>query len=342
MQSSWNFWSDIQLVHSAIPASSMKDIDLSASLFGKTLDAPIVISAITGGHPVARKINENLASAAAENGVAMGVGSQRAGIEHPELAETYSVISKYDVPLVIGNLGAPQFVDGEKAYGVEEAQEALDMIGADILAIHLNYLQEAVQPEGETDAEGLLEALSSLSNQVPIIAKETGAGISRQNALSLKDAGVMGFDVGGLGGTSFSAVEVYRARAVGDRRRERLGELLWDWGIPTPVSIKEASVGLPIIATGGIRNGLDVMRALVMGANAGGIAGRLLKPAMEGPKQASKALEDVIEELRTVMFLSGVADLAGTTSTRWFAYEPTKSWLSSLGHNPGHGPGMNR
>ncbi|MCK4717179.1 MAG: type 2 isopentenyl-diphosphate Delta-isomerase, partial [Thermoplasmata archaeon] len=328
--------------HSAIPRVDMEDVDLSATLFGERIEAPIVISAITGGHPLAQSINANLAKAAAEHGVAMGVGSQRAGIEHPELAPTYSVVKEFDVPLVIGNLGAPQLVDPNNPYGAEEASSAMDMIGADILALHLNYLQEAVQPEGDLVAAGLLDAIASLSEDFPLLAKETGAGISRQNALALKEAGVKGIDVGGLGGTSFSAVEVYRARAVGDGHREQLGQMLWDWGIPTPVSIKEASVGLPLIATGGVRNGVDVLRALVLGANAAGIAGRLLAPAMEGPVHTSKALKEIIDEFRTTLFLCGLASVEDAHGAQWFAFEPTKTWFQSLGHIAGSGPGPSR
>ncbi len=308
----YNYWDDIQFVHQAVPDFDMEDIDISIELFGKRLKAPFIISGMTGGCDSGKVVNENLAVAAEELGIGMGVGSQRAALEHPELVDSYSVIMDYDIPLVYANIGAPQLIsqdDGHRIIGTEEGRTAMEMVGAHLLAIHLNYLQEIAQPEGDLKAHGVIEAITELSRELPILAKETGAGISHEAALLLKDAGIKGIDVGGAGGTSFSAVEVYRAMEAGDSLRERLCRTFWNWGIPTPVSVKLAKVGLPIIATGGLRDGLDLARAIAMGADAGGFAKQLLGPAMESPDTVVREVELILEELKVAMFLTGVRNI---------------------------------
>ncbi|OGS51439.1 MAG: type 2 isopentenyl-diphosphate Delta-isomerase, partial [Euryarchaeota archaeon RBG_16_68_12] len=252
----YNYWADVHLVHRALPEIDLDDVDVSCTLLGRKLDAPLVISSMTGGFGMGREINESLAKAAAETGVAMGVGSQRAALEKPELADTYAVVKDYDVPLRFANLGAPQLVpqEGKRAYGLEDARRAMAMVDAHALIVHLNFLQEVVQPEGDRRGRGCLAAISRLAARLPVVAKETGAGISREVALALKRAGVRGIDVGGLGGTSFSAVEHYRAKKESASLKERLGATFWNWGIPTPASIVLADVGLPVIATGGVRS----------------------------------------------------------------------------------------
>ena len=248
------YWDDVKLLHASMPEIDLRDIDTSIKLFGRELSAPIIISAMTGGFGKAKEINESLARVAEKYGIGLGVGSQRAALENPELAETYSVIAGYDVPLRIGNLGLPQLVrQGPKApLDVEDGKAAMEMVEAHVLAVHLNYLQEVVQPEGDTCAKGGLAAVEKLSSRLPVMAKETGAGVSRESALRLKKAGVRGIDIGGLGGTSFSAVECFRARSAKDVSRENIGKAFWDWGIPSPVSVVLANVGLPIVATGGL------------------------------------------------------------------------------------------
>ncbi|HUU06916.1 MAG TPA: type 2 isopentenyl-diphosphate Delta-isomerase, partial [Thermoplasmata archaeon] len=288
------YWDDVKLLHASMPEIDLRDIDTSIKLFGRELSAPIIISAMTGGFGKAKEINESLARVAEKYGIGLGVGSQRAALENPELAETYSVIAGYDVPLRIGNLGLPQLVrQGPKApLDVEDGKAAMEMVDAHVLAVHLNYLQEVVQPEGDTCAKGGLAAVEKLSSRLPVMAKETGAGVSRESALRLKKAGVRGIDIGGLGGTSFSAVECFRARSAKDVSRENIGKAFWDWGIPSPVSVVLANVGLPIVATGGLRTGLDVARALCIGASCGGMAGRLLPSALKG-------MDAVDREVRT-------------------------------------------
>src|SRR5712691_2423040 len=199
----YNYWSDIRLVHNALPEIDLDDIDLGVKFFGKRLEAPLIISSMTGGFGMGKEINANLAKGAAEVGVAMGVGSQRAALEKPDLVPTYAVVKDFGVPLVFANLGAPQLVPqaGKRAYGVADATKAVEMIDADALIVHLNFLQEVVQPEGDRRAKGCLAAIKAVASKFPLIAKETGAGISRETAQKLKGAGARAIDVGGLGGT---------------------------------------------------------------------------------------------------------------------------------------------
>lgn len=324
-----NLWDDLQYVHESIPEFDMDEIDLSVELFGKRLKAPIIISGMTGGCESGRQVNENLATAAEELGIGMGVGSQRAALEQSDLVDSYSIIREHDIPFVYGNIGAPQLIaqdDGHDPVDVEAGRRAMEMIGADMLAIHLNYLQEIAQPEGDLKARGVLQAITDLASELPILAKETGAGISRNTALQLKDAGVLGFDVGGAGGTSFSAVEVYRAMDAKDHLRERLGRTFWDWGIPTPVSVELAQVGLPIIATGGLRSGLDVARAITLGADAGGFANQLLRSALEGPEEVIREIELIREELKVTMFLTGARDVGELHSRNLIRTGRIRDW----------------
>jgi isopentenyl-diphosphate delta-isomerase len=327
-----NHWDDIYMIHHALPEINKSDIDLTTKLFGKKIAAPIIISAMTGGFPKAKKINSNLAKAASELEIGLGVGSQRPAIEKPALKESYTVINDYDIPLVIGNLGIPQFINqkGKPAFNIENAHEAMDMIDADILALHLNYLQELIQPEGDTNAKGSVKALKRLTRKLPILAKETGAGISRDTALILKNAEVKGIDVGGSSGTSFVAIEMHRAQKKGDKLKLRLGETFLDWGIPTPVSVIEADVGLPIIATGGIRTGRDIGRALIIHASAAGIAGKLLKPATVSAKAVIHELETMMEELKAAMFLINALKVNDIRKKDKLITGRTAAWLTAL------------
>ncbi len=327
-----NYWDDLSFIHNALPEVDLDDIDLSTRLFGKALSAPLIIAAITGGYSGAEKINRNLARAAEKLGIGMGVGSQRPGLKDRSLTSSYEVLREFDIPLKLGNVGAPQIIDqkGDPGLELEDIAHAMEMIDADIIAFHLNYLQEIVQPEGDHDAEGCLEAIRHIAMHYPVIAKETGAGISRHIALSLKHVGVLGMDIGGMGGTSWSAVEYYRAKKDKDALRMRLGKTFWNWGIPTPVAVVEASVGLPIIATGGIRNGLDAARAVCIGANAAGIANTLLKPALESAEAVVNELEMVIQEFKVAMFLTGSRDCKELANKNVVVTGKTKQWLEEL------------
>ena len=316
-----NFWDDVRLIHNALPEINENEIDLSIELFGKKLAAPIVISAMTGGYTDGKLINEHLAATAEKFQLAMGVGSQRAALENQALEDTYAIINKYKIPLKNANIGASQIVLWEKKKILENARKIVDMIDADILAVCLNFLQEVIQPEGEAHAKGCLKAIQMLSKEFdkPILVKESGAGISYQVAQQLHKTNIAGIDVGGAGGTSFAAVEYYRAKMKDDRYNMREGETFWDWGIPTPMSILEVrkviSPPFPVIATGGIRNGLDAAKALALGANAAGIAHTLLDAATKNKESAFFEISAILRELRTTMFLVGADKIEALRNT---------------------------
>jgi isopentenyl-diphosphate delta-isomerase len=303
-------WDAIRLRHNAVPEIDKDDIRLATTLLGRKLGAPLQVTGMTGGARKAKEFNDRLAAAAAEHRLAMGVGSQRAALENPALADTYSVILDHDVPLRFANLGLPQLILwGEGA--VAKAEQAVEMVEAHALYVHLNYLQEAVQPEGDTVAKGGLAAIRRLCKdlKVPVLAKETGAGMAGTTAAALAKAGIAGIDVGGLGGTSFSAVEHHRAVDQHDEAKARLGKTYWDWGIPTPQALAEARAacpGLPLVATGGLRHGLDALKALVLGADLAGFAGHLFRAAARGPTDAAREAGLLLEELKTGLFLLGV------------------------------------
>ncbi len=310
VRTTYDHWDDVHLIHSAIPKVNLSDIDLTSEFLGHPLKAPLIISAMTGGTKRAEELNRLLARAAEEFGLGFGIGSQRAGLERPELEGSYSVVKEYDIPLVLGNVGAPQVANNDR-YVIDESQvqRALDMIDAHAICIHLNYLQEVVQPEGETNVEGFLENLRLLSKKNTVVAKETGAGFSREIALTLKEAGVSAIDTAGASGTSFAAVESYR-RGSDDDRTKRLGETFWDWGLPSPVSVTSCRVGIPIIASGGIRNGMDIVRAMSIGGDVAGMAFPILKAASRGYDELHNELEHILDEIRASLFLTGVSSVA--------------------------------
>lgn len=325
-------WDELSLIHRSLPEIDRDRIDLSTPLLGKTLRAPLVIAALTGGTPIAEEINRRLARAAHRFGVAMGVGSQRAYLEREELAHSYTVV-RDEAPeaLVIANVAAPQLVPqpGRPAFTTAEVRRAVGLIAADAVAVHLNFLQEAVQPEGDTHASGCAAAMAELAREVgvPIIAKETGAGISREQALVLKELGVAALDVGGVGGTSMPLVESFRSAAGGDHRLERMGLLFAQWGIPTAISIMECSAArIPLIATGGIRSGLDAAKALALGASAVGVALPLLKAANESYAKVEEWLEDFLESLRTAMFLVGASTVGELSGSEVVLFGRVREW----------------
>jgi isopentenyl-diphosphate delta-isomerase len=333
-------WDDIRLVHEALPELDRCDVGLETSFLGKRLRAPLLIAGMTGGHRTAYEVNAVLARAAERHGLAIGVGSQRAALRRADLAYTYTVVREQaPTAFVVANIGAPQLVrQGETpALGVDEVEAAIDMLAADALAVHLNFLQESVQPEGERYAAGCASAIGRVVGQVavPVIAKETGAGLSRSTALRLAELGVRALDVGGVGGTSFAAVEGLRASAQGDARSERLGEVLRDWGIPTPVSVVgAAATGLPLVATGGIRSGLDAAKALALGATLVGVARPLLQAALGGDAMVDAWISQFLDELSTVLFLTGSADVAGLREKPRVISGITRDWITQLGYEP--------
>jgi len=331
-------WDDVYLVHQALPATDLGEIDLSVEFLGRRLRAPLVIAGMTGGHTAALEVNRVLARAAEKHGLAMGVGSQRAALRNPALAYTYR-IAREEAPsaFLIGNLGVAQLVPQSSSaeVGVHHLLEAIEMIRADALALHLNYLEETVQPEGDRRATGIRDAIARAVSVItlPVIAKETGAGISRQMALALRDLGCAAIDVGGAGGTSFAAVEARRADAVGDHRGRRLGETFRDWGVPTAASILAArAAGLPIIATGGVRSGLDAAKALALGATLVGVAGPLLRAGMDGEAAVAEWIELFCEELRAAVFLTGGRSVADLARADRVVVGELAQWTAQLGY----------
>lgn len=298
-----------RLRHNALPGLRLDQVDLSTRFLGKHLRAPLLISAITGGTAPARQINLNLATAAQALGLAMGVGSQRAAIEHPRQARTYQVRAVAPDILLFANLGAVQLNYG---YGLAECRRAVEMIEADALVLHLNPLQEALQPHGNTDFAGLLDKIAAICRDlgVPVIIKEVGWGISEAVARQLLSAGVAAIDVSGAGGTSWSEVEKHRAESDFQRR---VAAGFAHWGIPTADAILQAQRGapnLPLIAGGGIHSGPDVAIALALGADLVGLARPLLEPATHSAEGVQFELQVLIEGLRIAMFAAGIPDIA--------------------------------
>jgi isopentenyl-diphosphate delta-isomerase len=325
------YWDDIKLVHEALPELDADDIDMSVNVLGKKLQFPFIVTAITGGFPGAKKINANIAEACAEFGIGMGVGSQRAAIEKID-KKSYEIIKKYDVPLVIGNVGAPQLIKqkNKDAFTDEMINEAMKLIDADVMAVHLNFLQEVVQPEGDTNALGCYDRIRSLAKKFPIMIKETGAGISPRTAKRLSGIGIKGIDIAGMGGTSFAAVEMYRAAAKNEFVRAAVGDAFFDWGIPAPVSLMSLKTDIPIIASGGIVSGLHAANSIALGACCAGGAGLILNAAMESADAVKKALTIIREEFRAAMMLTGSKNVAALASAGRVILGRTKEWMGQL------------
>jgi isopentenyl-diphosphate Delta-isomerase len=296
-----------RFVHNALPELDIDEIDLSTTFLGKRLQAPILISSMTGGFDLARKVNRNLAAAAQRLGLAMGVGSQRVAVEEPAAAGSFEVRDVAPDILLLGNLGAVQLNYG---YTVEHCRRAVSMIGADALILHLNVLQEAVQPEGNRNFKGLGEKIAAVCRdlEVPVIAKEVGNGISVDAATRLQRAGVKALDVAGYGGTSWSAVEAQRAVKQGKRPDTAFAA----WGIPTEealVSVRQALPDIELIASGGVRSGVDIAKAIALGADLGAFGQPLLAAALESSAKVIEFIAGVIHELKVSMLCVGAVNL---------------------------------
>ena len=309
----------VKLIHNALPEIDFDAVDTSQKFLGHNFKAPIIIDSMTGGTPEATKINSRLALAAQKFGLGMGLGSQRAGLLSSELAETYS-IARSNAPnaFLVANIGGAQLSKGLK---IKDIKNMIQMIEANALVVHLNPLQELIQPEGEPKYKGVLSKIKEICSNfdIPIIVKEVGAGISMDVAKRLQSAGVSAINIAGSGGTSWAGVEKLRAETAHDSNKINLGELFWDWGIPTAVSLIEVrkSVKIPVIASGGIRNGLEIAKGVALGANMCGMAFPFLR-------HASKSLESLYEftsrtliELRSAMFLVGSKNINQLGKTRF-------------------------
>lgn len=297
-----------RFIHEALPELDLNRIDTSLSLFGKQLTAPILVSSMTGGTSEAEIINLRLAEAAQECGLPIGVGSQRAAIENPELARTFQVRRVAPDILLFANLGAVQLNYG---YGIDQCQKAVDMIEADALILHLNPLQEAVQGAGDVNFAGLARKIEEVCKkiEVPVIAKEVGWGISEKTAKLLADCGVSAIDVAGAGGTSWSQVEMYRAL---DEFTRQLAATFVGWGIPTADSIlnvKKAIPDMTVFASGGLKDGLDIAKCIALGASLGGMAGGLLKAAAVSTEKTVEMMKLTKRQIEVTMFATGVGTL---------------------------------
>ena len=303
-----------RFVHCALPGCNLEDMDTTTTLLGKRLAAPLLISSMTGGTPEARAINHRLAEAAQAAGVGMGLGSQRAAIKDPALAHTFHVRHVAPDILLMANLGAVQLNYG---YGPEHCRRAVEMVEADALILHLNPLQEALQPEGETRFAGLLPKIEAVCRalEVPVVVKEVGWGVSEQVARQLADAGVAAIDVAGSGGSSWSQVEMHRATSEHQRQ---VAAAFADWGIPTAESLLLARRGapaLPIIASGGIRDGIQIAKAVALGAAACGVAGPFLHAASKSTAVVTELIAVLVTQLHVAMFAAGAPDIQALQRT---------------------------
>lgn len=310
-----------RFLHQALPELELEAIDLSTSLLGRRLRLPVLIAAMTGGTEAARRINRHLASGAQAVGAAMAVGSQRAAIEEPGLAHTYQVREVAPDILLLGNLGAVQLNYG---YGLDECRRAVEMIGADGLILHLNALQECIQPGGDTNFSRLADRIAEVCAQLetPVVVKEVSWGVSEETARLLIEAGVAAIDVAGAGGTSWAEVE---ARRSDDPVTRHLAQTFAGWGIPTVESVRmvrRVSPDIPLIASGGMRNGLEGAKAIALGADAFGLATPFLRAADQGPEAVVEVFERLARELRVAMFCTGTADLATLKGTPRLVREP--------------------
>jgi isopentenyl-diphosphate Delta-isomerase len=305
MQLGINYFDDYRFAHEALPEIDLAEVDTTVEFLGRRLAAPLLISCMTGGTEIAGRINRNLATAAEATGVALGVGSQRKALEDAAKADTFRVREVAPSVPLLANLGAVQLNYG---MGVRECRQVVEMIGADALALHLNPLQEAIQPEGQCNFAALLPRIGEVvaALPVPVAVKEIGCGISERTARALAAQGVRIVDTAGVGGTSWARIE---ARRSGDRD---LGEAFAGWGIPTPQSIQEVRrvPGLTVIGSGGVRNGLDTAKALALGADLVGMAYPFLAAAAESPERVAEKVRRIVQELRICMFCLGARTIA--------------------------------
>ncbi len=332
-----NGFEDIEFVPNALPEVNFEEIDLSTTFLKHDFNYPIFISSITGGTEKAKKINGLLAEVAEKMNIGIGVGSQRAALEDERIVDSFSIIRK-NAPntFVAANLGAIQF---KNDYTISHAQKAIEMVNADALILHLNPLQEVIQPEGDTNFSDLTSRIKEIGKnlKIPLIVKEVGSGISYEIAYKLVQCkcNIKAIDIAGAGGTSWAKIEAIRAKQQGFLKQASIGELLKNWGIPTAANtIEVSSLGnkVEIISSGGIRTGLEAAKALAIGAKLVGIALPLARLAATGTeKQITDWFAQFIHELKTVMFLTGCKKISDLQNTRMTITGKTAEWLSARG-----------
>ena len=321
----------VRLCHDACPDLAWDEIDTSVSVLGKTLRAPLFIAAMTGGTDEAGRINRELARIADERGYGFGLGSQRAMMKRPDTRGSFAVRDVAPNVLLLGNVGVVQ----ARESGPDVLAKLAHDVGADALCVHMNPSMELVQPDGDRDFRGGIETMARLVRELPlpVVAKETGSGISRDVGRRLFAAGIRHVDVSGAGGTSWVAVETKRAAHAGDESSRVLGEALWDWGIPTAASVTEvAPIGFEtVIATGGVKTGLEVAKALALGATAAGVARPVLVALREGGRDgALSALDRIERELRAIMLLTGSRNVAALRRTRRIVTGELAAWMADV------------
>ncbi len=327
---------DIWLIHRCIPEIDLDEVKLNTKFLGYELKAPILISAMTGGHPKTKHVNEVLAEVAEEYGLAMAVGSQRAALLNSRLTDTFSVVrEKAPNAFIIANIGAAQLVKG---LSIEDIRKVIDMVEANALNIHLNPAHEFSQVNGDPRFRGVLNAIRKVSESIdiPVIVKEVGCGISREDAIKLvNEAKVKAIDVAGAGGTSWCKVEVYRAQNRGEILRAEVAQAFSEWGIPTAISIVEVKsvVNVPVIASGGIRSGVDCAKAIALGADLVGIALPLLKAASQGLDALRNYVKMFLEQLKGAMFLTGSKSIDELKKAHIVITGRVKEWLEIRGIN---------
>jgi isopentenyl-diphosphate Delta-isomerase len=321
----------VKLFHNALPELDYDEIDLSTRFLDKSFSAPLIIDSMTGGTDEAFLINKRLGKIAEKYGFGMGLGSQRAGLKSEKLIESYSIARKVAPnAFLIANIGGAQLSDG---LSTADIIKIIKMIDADALAIHLNPLQELIQPEGEPRFKGILQRISNLVHDIdiPIIVKEVGSGISADVALRLEKSGVRSINVAGSGGTSWAGIEKIRADQHNEYIKSQLGELFWDWGIPTALSILlvSRSVKIPIIASGGLRNGLEIAKCMILGSNLCAMAFPFLKRAAKSEEELEKFTQLILSEIRSTMFLLGTKDIESLKNTRYILIDKLASVLGN-------------
>jgi len=315
------------LIHNAAPELDLNDVDTSVEFLGKRLSAPLIITGMTGGAPGTEEVNAALARVAELTGIGIGVGSQRAALECDSLRYTYRVVRDYAPnALVIANIGAAEVI----RYDVKAITKLIDMIDANAISIHLNIAQEVVQPEGTPSFKGLMKKVSTLVNElpVPIVIKEVGFGLSKEVAREFNEIGVRYFDVAAAGGTNWVKVEMFRARSRGEKVKERIAMELIEWGIPTAAAVLEVRSGAPsagIIASGGIRTAIDIVKVLRLGADVAGMALPILKAYYRG--ELEERVLGLINAIKALLLLTGSKDVGELKRKPAVVFGPLKDWI---------------